>query len=216
MFSTDNHFEISGSILLLLQNLPLLVERVSLCSLQIIALKLVCLFVTNLPLLVERVSLCSLQIITLNQWVNFAIVTKSARLSYLVLHFVLMMYVIIVFSIFKESDRKLCCWLLQKSSEYFYTACLSSWCSLDLSKQPNAFDKGCRPETPISILISWYRYFSCVILIYPIVPHAPAFLHSFLLLVTVVVKGIGPKRQSYFYYVVLKLFLSYSYLSDSS
>ena len=41
-------------------------ERVSLCSLQIIPLYLVCQFrYQNLPLLVERVSLCSLQIITL-------------------------------------------------------------------------------------------------------------------------------------------------------
>ena len=44
MFSTDNRFEISVSISLLLQNLPLLVERVSLCSIQKIALKLVCQF----------------------------------------------------------------------------------------------------------------------------------------------------------------------------
>ena len=44
LFSTDNRFEISVSISLLVQNLPLLVERVSLCSLQIIALKLVCRF----------------------------------------------------------------------------------------------------------------------------------------------------------------------------
>ena len=42
LFSTDNRFEISVSISLLLQNLPLLVVRVSLCSLQIIALKLAC------------------------------------------------------------------------------------------------------------------------------------------------------------------------------
>ena len=41
LFSTDNPFEISVSISLLLQNLPLLLVRVSLCSLQIIALKLV-------------------------------------------------------------------------------------------------------------------------------------------------------------------------------
>ena len=39
LFSTDNPFEMSLSISLLLQNLLLLVERVSLCSLQIIALK---------------------------------------------------------------------------------------------------------------------------------------------------------------------------------
>ena len=42
MFSTDNRLEISVSIPLLLQNLSLLVERASLCSLQIIALKLAC------------------------------------------------------------------------------------------------------------------------------------------------------------------------------
>ena len=41
LFSTDNRFKISVSISLLLQNLPLLVERVSLCSLLLIALKLV-------------------------------------------------------------------------------------------------------------------------------------------------------------------------------
>ena len=42
MFSTDDHFEISVSTSLFLQNLPLSVERASLCSLQMIALKLVC------------------------------------------------------------------------------------------------------------------------------------------------------------------------------
>ena len=40
-FSTDNRFKISVPIWILLQNLPLLVERVSLCSLHKIALKLV-------------------------------------------------------------------------------------------------------------------------------------------------------------------------------
>ena len=44
MFSTDNCFKISVSILLLSQNMHLLVERVSLCSLQILALKSVCRF----------------------------------------------------------------------------------------------------------------------------------------------------------------------------
>ena len=39
LFSIDNRFEISVSYSLSLQNLPLLVERVSLFSLQIIALK---------------------------------------------------------------------------------------------------------------------------------------------------------------------------------
>ena len=45
--------------------------------------------------------------------------------------------------------------------------------------------------------------------IYPIVPYAPAFLHSFLFPVTVV-KGIGPKRHIYFYSLVLDVFLCYS------
>ena len=45
--------------------------------------------------------------------------------------------------------------------------------------------------------------------IYLIVPYTPAFLHSFLLLVTVV-KGIGPKHQTYFYSLVLELFFCYS------
>ena len=40
---SDNRFEISVRIVLLLHDLPLLVERVSVCSLQIIAFKLVCL-----------------------------------------------------------------------------------------------------------------------------------------------------------------------------
>ena len=42
MFSTYNRFEIIVSESLQLRNLPLLVGRVSLCSLQIIALKLLC------------------------------------------------------------------------------------------------------------------------------------------------------------------------------
>ena len=56
----------------------------------------------------------------------------------------------------------------------------------------------------------WTRYFLFIFLllgngiflvffdIYPIVPPAPAFLHSFLLLV-IVVKGKDPKHQTYFY-----------------
>ena len=44
LFSTNNRFEISLSMSLLSQNLPLLVERVLLCSLHTIALKLVCQF----------------------------------------------------------------------------------------------------------------------------------------------------------------------------
>ena len=47
----------------------------------------------------------------------------------------------------------------------------------------------------------------CVILTYLIVHYATAFLHSFLLLVTVV-KGRGPKkRHLYFYSVVLEFLL---------
>ena len=42
LFSTHNRFETSVPISLFLRNLSLLVERVSLCSLHIIALKLVC------------------------------------------------------------------------------------------------------------------------------------------------------------------------------
>ena len=41
LFSIHNRFKFNVSIFLQLQNLPLLVERVSLCSLQIMALKLV-------------------------------------------------------------------------------------------------------------------------------------------------------------------------------
>ena len=66
LFSTDNRFEISVPIsLLLLQNLPLLVERVfALLSTDNrfeISLS-IWLLLQNLPLLVERVSLCSLRI----------------------------------------------------------------------------------------------------------------------------------------------------------
>ena len=44
MFCANNRFKISVSVSQLLQNLPLLLERVLLCSLQIIALKLICHF----------------------------------------------------------------------------------------------------------------------------------------------------------------------------
>ena len=49
----------------------------------------------------------------------------------------------------------------------------------------------------------------------PIVPYAPAFLHSFLLLVTVV-QGIGPKQHTYFYSVVLEFSGVILYLSDNT
>ena len=59
----------SKHLLISIVYLQFLVERVSLCSLQIIALKLVCLFrychKICLPLLVEGVLICSLQIIVL-------------------------------------------------------------------------------------------------------------------------------------------------------
>ena len=45
--------------------------------------------------------------------------------------------------------------------------------------------------------------------IYPIVPHAPAFLHSFLFSVTVA-KDKDQKRNTHFYSVVLEFFLCYS------
>ena len=45
--------------------------------------------------------------------------------------------------------------------------------------------------------------------IYPIVPQAPEFLHSFLFPVTVV-KGIGPKHHTYFYSLVLEFCLCFS------
>ena len=85
MFSTYNRFEISVSISLLLQNLALLVESVSLCSLHIIALKLVRQFrLQNLALLVESASLCSLHIIALKlvrqfRLQNLALLVKVFR-----------------------------------------------------------------------------------------------------------------------------------------
>ena len=56
--------------------------------------------------------------------------------------------------------------------------------------------KGYWPETSYIFLL--LRTGICLVLFYinPIVPHAPAFLHSFLLLVTVI-KGIGLKRHLY-------------------
>ena len=73
-----------------------------------------------------------------------------------------------------------------------------------------SFDVGYWPQTsyifPLrgtgNVLVLFYIY-------YPIVPYAPAFLHSFLLLESVV-QGKDPKRHSYFYSLVLELFLCYS------
>ena len=51
-----------------------------------------------------------------------------------------------------------------------------------------------------SVSAPWYLK---LFYIYPIVPYTPAFLHSFLLLVTVA-KYKDPKRHTYFYTVVLE------------
>ena len=61
-----------------------------------------------------------------------------------------------------------------------------------------------RPETSF-IFILLLGTGICLVLfyIYPIPPYAPAFLHIFLLLVTVV-KGKDPKRHLYLYSVVLE------------
>ena len=88
-----------------------------------------------------------------------------------------------------------------------------------LSSQPVDFWWRFRPETSVIFLLcgTGYWNFSRVILYlvgyyHSIVPNAPQFVHSFLLLMTFV-KGISQKRQSYS--VVLELSLCYSYLSDS-
>ena len=66
------------------------------------------------------------------------------------------------------------------------------------------------------ICLKRHTYFYSVVLelfvlfyIYPIVLYAPAFLHSFLLLLTII-NGIYSKRHTYFYSVVLEFFLCYS------
>ena len=68
------------------------------------------------------------------------------------------------------------------------------------------FDRGYRPEMSFVFLLLGIGI--CLVLFYicPIVPYAPAFLHSFLLLVTVV-KGKDPIRHIYFYSLVMELFL---------
>ena len=71
------------------------------------------------------------------------------------------------------------------------------------------FDKRYRPETSFIFILRGTGIVLVLFYIYQIVPYAPAFLHSFLLLVTVV-KSIGLKRHLYFYSLVLELFLSYS------
>ena len=66
-----------------------------------------------------------------------------------------------------------------------------------------------RPETSFIFLLPGTGIFLVLFYIYPIVPYAPGFLQSFLLLVTVV-KGIGSKHPLYFYSLVLEFFLCYS------
>ena len=72
-----------------------------------------------------------------------------------------------------------------------------------------SFDKGYRLETSYIFLLLGTGIFLVLFYIYAIVPYAPAFLHSFLLLVTIV-KGISPKHHLYLYYLVLAYFLCYS------
>ena len=64
-------------------------------------------------------------------------------------------------------------------------------------------------ETPRTFLLIDTGMVLLLFYIYPIVPHSPAFLHSFLFLVTVV-KSIGLKHNLHYYSLVLELFLSYS------
>ena len=71
------------------------------------------------------------------------------------------------------------------------------------------------PEVPYIFLLRGTGICLVLFYIYPIVPHSPAFLHSFLLLVTVV-KSICLKRHLYFYSVVLEFSCVILYLSDST
>ena len=85
----------------------------------------------------------------------------------------------------------------------------STLCSLQ-KKQNNIFKlmrKG--PETSNIFLLHGTGIVLVLFYIYPIVSYASAFLHSFILLVTVV-KGKDPKRHTYFYSLVLELFSCYS------
>ena len=63
-----------------------------------------------------------------------------------------------------------------------------------------------KPETWFIFLLVGTGIFLVLFYIYPTVPHAPAFLYSFLFPVTVE-KGIGPKGYSYVYSLVLEFFL---------
>ena len=75
--------------------------------------------------------------------------------------------------------------------------------------------KGQQAQNVVNISTPWYWNFSCLIYIYPIIPHAPAFLHSFLFPV-IVAKGIGPRRHLYFCLLVLEFLPLFYILSDSS
>ena len=63
-------------------------------------------------------------------------------------------------------------------------------------------DEGYRPETSVIFLLCGTGIFLVLFYIYPIAPYAPAFLHRFPLLVTVV-QGKDPKRHLNFYSVIL-------------
>ena len=78
------------------------------------------------------------------------------------------------------------------------------------------FNEGYRPEASIIFLLCGTGIFLALFLSIRQYPtHQHLYIASFLLLVTVV-KDIGPKRQLYFYSMVMELFLCYSYLSDST
>ena len=68
------------------------------------------------------------------------------------------------------------------------------------------------PKTSYIFLLRGTGIVLVLFYIYPIVPYAPAFSHSFLSLVTVA-KGIGLKPHIYIYSVVLELFLCSSLYS---
>ena len=59
------------------------------------------------------------------------------------------------------------------------------------------------PESSYTFILLGTGVFLCYSISYPIVIHVPAFVHSFLLIVTVV-KGIGPKLHTYLSFLVLE------------
>ena len=56
------------------------------------------------------------------------------------------------------------------------------------------FDKGYRPETSYIFLLRGTRICPALFYIYPIVPHAPAFLHSFNIL-KLLLGSLGSLKQ---------------------